>query len=144
MSYYHTPRRGRAPAADFFPGSPRGTKIHQKPNKTHVRPQVWQSVASKWPRGGARDAKVLQTLPQGAKKCQFGAPRVAQTLKMWCFTVRKHSFSQNPQIRTFDHFWHRFCSRGPQKWCKRCPGGGHGCARGGHPDAKGAKRYPKR
>jgi len=144
MVFYHSPTRGRAPAADFFPGSPRGTKIKQKCLKTHGGPRVCAPVASKWPLGGSRDAEVLHTTTKGAQKCPFGAPPVAQTLQKWCFTMGKHSFLQNQQIHTLHKFWCPLCSRGRPKWCKRWPGGGRGCARGSHLDPKGAKMCPKR
>jgi len=144
MVFSHSPRGVCALAADFFPESPRGAKIEQKCIKTHVVPRVCAPVASKWPLGGARDAKVLHTLTKSAQKCPFGAPRVAQTLQKWCFTMGKHSFSQNQQIHTFRHFWYHLCSRGSQMWCERCPGGGRGCARGKHLDPRGAKMCPKR
>jgi len=144
MVFSHSPRSAAPLLPTFFQGPPGGAKIEEKCVKTHAVPRVCARVASKWPLGGARDAKVLHTPAKSAQKCPFGAPRVAQTLQKLCFTMGKHSFSQNQQIHTFHNFWHHLCSRGSPKWCKRWPGGGHGCARGSHLDPKGAKRCPKR
>jgi len=144
MVFYHSPTYPAPLLPTFFQGPPGGTKTKQKCIKTHVVPRVCAPVASKWPLGGSRDAKVLHTTTKGAQKCPFGAPRVAQTLQKWCFTMGKHSFLQNQQIHTFPHFWRHLCCRGAPKWRKRWPGGGRGRARGSHLDPKGAKKCSKR
>ena len=149
--------QGAAPLPQtFFQGAPGTPKSTQKCIKTHGGGRC----AKVWPQSGHGGRKGCHGGPKGPQKVQKtrpGAPRgrLFGTLGSKCAPSQNISIyyvlatfprpggscpaPRAPKVAPMEHSLQQWT----QKWCQRCPGGRPGSARGGHLDAKGAKRCPK-
>jgi hypothetical protein len=101
-------------------GGPKGHNEVPKTRPGAPRGRLFGTLGSKCaPSQNISIYYVLATFPPPGDSCS--APLAAKV------TAMEHSLQK----------W-------TQKSCQRCPGGRQGSARGGHLDAKGAKRCPKR
>ena len=117
-----------------------------------------ESVASKSPQGGDRDAKVIQKLPRWCQKHVPGHPggglfgtlgsKRAPSQNIGIYNV-KPTFAPPGGLLLDTRATHSdvpgaLTAKIDTKVMQKVPGGRHGSAPGGHLGAQGAKRYPKR
>ena len=99
MCFYHTPSHATlGPPAPFL-GGPGDTKIHTKTIKTHVRSQVRERVASKWPRVAKGSPRSSKGAPKSARNTSRGTPGNP----FWHLGLQMCTFAKHQYLLCFSH-----------------------------------------